>query len=95
MLCIPEHEQLFNSAHIDESKGLFMWPGLLTISQQTVAVFYLDSPIPCIKIQIKDNTVIVSTWSSLLCLCVHDSHYADRVPNVSRTFELFDGVFPE
>ena len=107
MLCIPE--QLFNSAHTAESKGLFMRPGLFTyvhwlsactlfyllislISQHTVSVFYLHSSAPCIKIVIKDNTVRAFIWSSLLCLYVHDSHYAKRAPKFSRTFELFDGI---
>ena len=109
MFCIPE--QLFNSAHTAESKGLFMWPGLFTyvhwlsacacfiyfsfISQHTVSVFYLISSIPCIKILIKDNTVIVFIWSSLPSLYVHDSHYAEKSSKHFKNLWAFWWNFPE
>ena len=53
------------------------------------------------KILIKDNTVIVIHMVFITVFVldsrffVLDSRYADRDPNVSRTFELFYGIFPD
>ena len=100
MLCIPEQLFImlnlrgclydwFHSLKCTGFQRVICFICLSLISQHTVAVFYLHSPIPCIEILIKDNTGIVFIWSSLLGLYVHD-----RVANFLRTFELFDGIFP-
>ena len=108
MLCIPD--QLFNKTHTAESKGLFISPGLLTYVYwlSACALLYLlkfdkqvysCSTFPTKsntlhKILIKDNTVIV-IHMVFITVFVLDSHYADRDPNVSRTSELFYGIFPD